>query len=415
MVIIVRWADVDDFLNRQLEKAVKDAQDIPPETVLNVPEAELVQELVDRYSIVPPQLRHQDMYTTGARDVQVDVSCDPSRYIEDRSKPFYVSGTRYEVRVPFDGDPEYFELFWCSLSHAFRNGKVEDQELVIRYEAPADQIRPKKIENELNHKLNTIQECLEQFSQRCKSFNKNLRDALTQAVKQRKGKVLCDRDLEAFLKIPVKRRPDASPVFSVPVPARRKPPQATQSRPSVIEPFRPEPAISPEDYAEILTVVRSYRDLVERLPWTFGPMREEVLRDILLVVLNNQFGPVGGEVFSRKGKTDIFIWHENSAVFIAECKFWKGSKAFREALDQLLGYLVWRDTKAALILYVREKNVTDVVEKADEVFKTHPRSKRREADVATFPVYALHHDGDPNQEIKIALVIVPLPKERNDE
>lgn len=25
-------------------------------------------------------------------------------------------------------------------------------------------------------------------------------------------------------------------------------------------------------------------------------------------------------------------------VFIAECKFWKGHKAFREAIDQLLGY-----------------------------------------------------------------------------
>jgi len=410
MVIIISLGYVNDFLDRQLETAVNKVQDIHPETVLSVPEDELVQQLVEQYSIVPPQLRHQDMYTTGARDVQVDVSWDPSRSIEDCSMPFYVSGTRYEVRVPFDGDPKYFEQFWRSLAHAFRNGKVEDHELVIWYEAPADQICPEKIENELKLTLNTIQEYLEQFSQRCKSFNKRLRDALTQAVKQRKGKVLRDRDLEAFLKIPVKRRPDASPVFSVPVPTRRKPSQATQSRPSVTEPFRPEPAISPEDYEEILTVVRSYRGLVERLPSTFGPMTEEVLRDILLVVLNNQFGSVGGEVFSRKGKTDIFIWHDKGAVFIAECKFWKGSKAFREALDQLLGYLVWRDTKAALILYVREKNVTDVVEKADEVFKTHPRYKRREADVATFPVYALHHDGDPNREIKIALVTVPLPE-----
>lgn len=70
-----------------------------------------------------------------------------------------------------------------------------------------------------------------------------------------------------------------------------------------------------------------------RFPDTFGRMREEVLREVLLVVLNNQFGPSGGEVFSRSGRTDVLIQHGNGAVFIAECKFWRGPRAFREAVD----------------------------------------------------------------------------------
>lgn len=64
------------------------------------------------------------------------------------------------------------------------------------------------------------------------------------------------------------------------------------------------------------------------------------LRDLLLVILNNQFGPAGGEIFIRKGKTDITILREKGAIFIAECKNWSGAKAFSGAIDQLLGYLV---------------------------------------------------------------------------
>lgn len=73
-------------------------------------------------------------------------------------------------------------------------------------------------------------------------------------------------------------------------------------------------------------------------------MSETVLRDILLVVLNNQFGPAGGEVFSGRGKTDIHMWHEKGAVFIAEYKFWKGAKAFEKATN--------RDDLLSLSLYL---------------------------------------------------------------
>jgi len=93
-------------------------------------------------------------------------------------------------------------------------------------------------------------------------------------------------------------------------------------------------------------------------------MPEPVLREILPVVLNNPFGPSGGELFSRSGKTDVAISSENGALFIAECKFWSGEKGFDEAIEQLLGYLVWRDTKSALVLFMRQKNGSDVQEKA---------------------------------------------------
>jgi len=405
--------ELHEWLDARLRRAREATQAVPPDRVLIIPEPDLVQELMAQYGVSPPRLRLEARYSPGARDTKVDVSGDWRRAIWDRSGPFYVPGTRFDVRVPFDGDAQLFRLRPSTFTTVVPRGRVEGQELVVGHEGAADSLNPEQVKAQLDGDLGRIQQYLDWVAADCVRFNMQLQQELENAVKQRRIKVLQDRNLEAFLGIPVQRRSDVSPVFSVPVERRRKPASAPATGRSVTQPFTPEPAITLEDYADVLGVVRSWRDLVERLPRTFSPMSEEVLRDILLVVLNNQFGPVGGEVFSRNGKTDIFLWHEKGAVFVAECKFWRGSKALEQAIDQLLGYLVWRDTKSALVLLVRETNVSDIAGKADEVFKTHRLYKRREADVASFPMYVLRHDGDPNREIKVALVMVPLPRERN--
>jgi hypothetical protein len=60
-------------------------------------------------------------------------------------------------------------------------------------------------------------------------------------------------------------------------------------------------------------------------------------------------------VRSAQGKTDILIRIDGKNIFIAECKFWTGPKGFTETIDQLLGYLSWRDTKAAIVMFNRKK------------------------------------------------------------
>jgi hypothetical protein len=52
----------------------------------------------------------------------------------------------------------------------------------------------------------------------------------------------------------------------------------------------------------------------------------------------------GGAVFSRSGKTDITVTAGDRHAFVAECKVWGGAAKFTEAVDQLLSYLVWRDS-----------------------------------------------------------------------
>ena len=78
---------------------------------------------------------------------------------------------------------------------------------------------------------------------------------------------------------------------------------------------------------------------MERSPSAFNNMGEEDLRQHFLVQLNGRFeGAATGEIFNYQGKTDILIRSGDRNIFIAECKFWHGEKAFKDTVDQLLSY-----------------------------------------------------------------------------
>jgi hypothetical protein len=108
-------------------------------------------------------------------------------------------------------------------------------------------------------------------------------------------------------------------------------------------------------------------------PATFAKFDEEALRDIMLVNLATHYAStVTGETFSRSGKTDIRVDGDGRAAFIAECKVWRGSKEIRDAIDQLLGYLRWRDCKTALVVFNKDRdNFSALREKAPAALKEH--------------------------------------------
>ena len=139
---------------------------------------------------------------------------------------------------------------------------------------------------------------------------------------------------------------------------------------------------------------------------------EEEVRDLLLVLLNAQFeGKAAGEVFNCTGKTDILIREGDRNVFIGECKIFapKNKQSVEhvvaDALDQLLGYLTWRDTKAALILLIRDADVSTVVGKALATISGHSNHKRPgQISSEERHDFVLHAQGDANREIRLAFL-----------
>ena len=152
----------------------------------------------------------------------------------------------------------------------------------------------------------------------------------------------------------------------------------------------PEYQISDAIYDEILKIIFHEGASFERTPTTYAKLDEEELRNILLAHLNTTYlGQATGETFRKKGKTDICIEFENRAAFVAECKLWKGEKAVLQAIDQLLGYLTWRDVKAALVLFNKDvsgfkqiqEGVLDILRKHPNCVRARPLTNQSEWDL----------------------------------
>jgi len=167
---------------------------------------------------------------------------------------------------------------------------------------------------------------------------------------------------------------------------------------------------------DVMTTIMSFSTALERLPNSAGKLLgedEETIRDILLFVLNaNYRNSVTGETFRGAGKTDLLLRWEGRDAFIAECKFWPGPTDFGKAIDQLLGYTVWRDTTIALILFLR--NIADtsaIIRKAATVVTEHPRFVRR-LDGSSDPLqrqdFAMHAVGDQERLVRLALLPVVI-------
>jgi len=155
--------------------------------------------------------------------------------------------------------------------------------------------------------------------------------------------------------------------------------------------------------------------VMEQSPKTFENIGEEALRTHFLVQLNGQYeGNATGETFNYQGKTDILIKVDGRNVFIAECKFWAGEKQFSDTIDQLLSYLSWRDTKAAVLIFNRNVNFSEVIDKIDEITPTHKYYKRSlgKLDESSFR-YIFHQPNDKNRELTLTVLAFDVPTPRN--
>ena len=103
----------------------------------------------------------------------------------------------------------------------------------------------------------------------------------------------------------------------------------------------------------------------------------------------------------------------NHNIFIAECKYWSGTKGLADTIDQLFGYVTWRDTKTAIIKFVDRKNFTAIVEEATKTMGAHPllvRQPKKEGD--TRFRYTLKHPDDPKRLITMTMLLFHTPSRR---
>lgn len=111
-------------------------------------------------------------------------------------------------------------------------------------------------------------------------------------------------------------------------------------------------------------------------------------------------------------KTDILVRHpEGRNLFIGECKFWSGAQGFVDTINQRFSYAAWRDTKLAIIMFVREKNLTAIVDKARTALDHHPQLVEQLAAATEAELRAIAcWPGDDRQRADPCIIFVHTPE-----
>jgi hypothetical protein len=277
---------------------------------------------------------------------------------------------------------------------------------VINFQDDAAAIVALKDEN-----LRNIMTQLVYVNAEVKQFNAQVEGRVRNAIQVRKEQIKKQTGVLAALGVPIRKSSNTPETFAVPAPQIRR--AIEVKKPEVHEAsFSPEPTLDTATYMQILRLIHDVGKQFEKLPSIYKGKEEEHLRDHLLMFLEPNFtGSATGETFNKSGKTDILLRHDGNNVFIAECKFWKGAKSFGEAVSQLLGYLTWRDSKAAVVVFVQNKDFTQVLETAGSEIKRHPNYLKLENIVdETWSIHHVHLNDDRNRVVNLAVMLYHLPK-----
>jgi ElaB/YqjD/DUF883 family membrane-anchored ribosome-binding protein len=398
--------ELRNFIIERENKLSKEIENYETNYILNVSVSDLTEFTEKKFRLEAPILREEEIYI-DQEERKVDISQDRGRVIFDRNKPFYVTGTSVKFFVPFIGDSNLFRFRSSTFNYSPPSAEVSSNELCIVIETlDHDQER---IKNKFNTILAEIKNWLEWVSKDVTQFNSNLKQKIEKEINSRRDKLLKDKKLVAGMGYPLKKRSDAPSTYMVPDVKRK----VTPIKPAAIStPFAPEPTLSMSEYEHILNVIYNMSMVMERSPKAFQTMHEEDLRTHFLVQLNGQYeGQTTGETFNFEGKTDILIRSEGKNIFIAECKFWEGRKVLKETIDQLLGYVSWRDTKTAIVIFNRNKDLSNVLSQIPPIVKEHSNFKKQlEYKSETGFRFILHNNDDHNRELYLTILVFEVPK-----
>ncbi len=395
-----RYLDgLKDFIKSLIENKSEDY-------ILNVNETEYINYLVDEYTVTPLNIDFENQSITDY-EKQIPAEDFPPYFNVEEGDTYKKLAVIYHL--PYSGSQALLEctpsrrLLWTT--------KVFLDNQYLCFEVVSLEENTEEIKGKSEKILNNLKTQLGYLIIEVNRFNENLPTVVKQFFQERKQRFLDKNKKLAALDVPIKKREDLPETYAIPTPEFRK---SVNVEPQVTEVgYKPEPTLPDSVYIDMLQTIHDVGKVFERLLSTYSDKDEEALRDHILLYLEPRYeGSATSETFNKTGKTDILIRHENSNTFIAECKFWRGQKAYLDTITQLLGYLTWRDSKSAVIMFVRNKDLSSVIQIAEEVTSTHSNylgfiDKKHD----TWFDYRFHINGDPNREVKLGVLFFHIPEQ----
>ena len=396
-------------LKTLMEERVSELSDVIEEQeegyILNVDIEKFKTHLADRYRLDSPIIDESKSYTKQS-EIDVDVSRDTERFYINGDRPHYVKGLEISYHMPFVGDSALFRYRPSSFTRSPPCADVTNNEIIVKVSEAGDGID--YIDREFERNFDEIKRWLSWTSEDAEEFNRSLPSQIEDKINERKNRLIRHNTLASKLRFPLKEREDSTNTYTAPEIRRRIIPKPVAKNSSGLD-----PSIGMEDYDHILRIISDMTLVMERSPMVFSTVKEDFIRTLFLVQLNSQYeGQATGETFNYKGKTDILIRVDGRNAFIAECKFWKGKKKLTETIDQVLKYLSWRDTKAAIILFNKNKSLTAVLSKIPEIVKDHSNFRREiEYESETGFRFVLNHKDDKDRELYLTILVFEIPQQ----
>ncbi len=399
--------DLDNVLRNCIEQIRQKVHTEKSDYLLNVDEAEYIEHLVSEFHIGPPQINAEAKFITQ-EERMIESERHPSDFFPDPGQSYKRQVITYHLPVTGDVNilnfkPNPFILWTTELIHETTSEGDFLLFDVVNFSNDTETI--KRAEDEV---IGTLTKQLVNTKNQIDGYNSSLHQEIERIVKERKKDLLAKGDFLSTLGVPIQKKGGVSDTFAVPSP---KVPQKIVPRPVVTTSEKPDPTLNLDVYSNILKIIHDVGKAIERMPSTYEGKSEEALRDHLLMFLEPQFeGSTTGETFNKSGKTDILLRYQNSNVFIAECKYWSGETKYLETIDQILSYLTWRDSKAAIVLFVRNKDFSTVIETVKTTTPKHFNYLRFDGEKEnTWLSYRVHLNEDKNREVYLTVLLFHFP------
>lgn len=363
--------DLRHLLDAHFERIEEFVAQIPKAKFLATAEDELYQHVYDTFVVTPIEMYEDQISMDPPEETKIDVR-DRAGYISIGGGPILKTGLRIKVWIPYTGDDRLWTLRPHSLWSMGAAGNVHASDeggsgnLVLTLTHLTGEA-PEEIRRTIDQMLHPIREALRDQKANIEWRVAKLPDLVRAAIAARRKELEKHEHVVTTLAIPLRHKPGMPPVD--PIRVKRRFPKPLPAAPTAA----PEPGVPDEEYEYILNILRHVGCTFEATPATYRVHDEEELRDILLANLNSHYlGDATGETFRKKGKTDIRIEVASRSAFVAECKVWRGTAELLEAIKQLQGYLTWRDSKAAVIIFNKKvAGFSDLQTKVPELFRGH--------------------------------------------
>jgi hypothetical protein len=249
------------------------------------------------------------------------------------------------------------------------HGQVEGNTLAFAIEGVA--LSPDVLRTRIQQTLNEIGKNLRYLQTDVNRFNGNLSSYAHLQIERQRKKVLSDPDAPtAGFKLK-ERTPEANPL-----PEARQ--ELTPPLPPLIanQPKR-DPLLAVQDYEEILRLLQQTAHTLRHSPSALAMMEDATLRSHFLIPLNAHFeAKHTRENFTQIGDAELGIRIDERYIFVAACRFWHDERALSATLDHLLATAMWRDAKAALVLFNRHQMYAPMLDAVRATIRHHSSFKR---------------------------------------